>query len=199
MSGLLREKEVLFENEKLKTDLSAIRRELNFYETVCRSLISSTDLKTILTTIMKKVKEMIKAKSWSILLVDEDSGNLVLEKAEGLRTQKVNLKIGEDIAGLVAQKCTPLLVTDLSQDKRFFGKTYKPLNAKTKSLICVPIKSRDQLLGVLEFSNKTTGEPFTQKDLNVLMKLIDQIAIAIERVSLSQKVAELTVTDDLTK
>ena len=57
----------------------------------------------------------------------------------------------------------------------------------------------EQVLGVLEVVNKTTGEPFTREDLDLLLRLVDQTAIAIERTSLYQKMAELAITDDLTK
>jgi diguanylate cyclase (GGDEF)-like protein len=65
--------------------------------------------------------------------------------------------------------------------------------------MCVPIKSKEQVIGVLEVVNKTTGEPFTREDLDLLMRLVDQTAIAIERASLYQKMTELAITDDLTK
>jgi diguanylate cyclase (GGDEF)-like protein len=65
--------------------------------------------------------------------------------------------------------------------------------------MCVPVKSRDRIIGVLEFVNKTTGDPFTREDLDLLMRLVDQTAIAIERVLLYQKMEELALTDDLTK
>jgi len=65
--------------------------------------------------------------------------------------------------------------------------------------MCIPIKSRGELLGVLQIVNKTTGEPFTKEDLGLLIKLVDHTAIAIERASLYQKMEELAITDDLTK
>lgn len=70
---------------------------------------------------------------------------------------------------------------------------------KTKSLMCVPIKSKGHTFGVLEVVNKTTGESFSKDDLDMLMRIVDQAALAIERASLYQKMAELVITDDLTK
>ncbi|OHE55610.1 MAG: hypothetical protein A2027_04155 [Thermodesulfovibrio sp. RBG_19FT_COMBO_41_18] len=178
------------------------RRELNFYEEVNKTLTSSLELNDILTKIMKKAKEMTKAEAWSVLLVDEETGELVFEKTEGKKTrdmQKFRLKIGEGIAGWVAQEGMPIVVPDVSKDERFFGKIDKNIHFKTKSLMCVPIKSKEQVIGVLEVVNKTTGEPFTREDLDLLMRLVDQTAIAIERASLYQKMTELSITDDLTK
>ncbi len=199
---LLREKEMFLENNRLKYDISMARRELNFFEEVSKTLTSSLELNAILTKIMKKTKEMTKAEAWSILLVDEETGELVFEKIEGKKAKEIRkfrLKIGEGIAGWVAQEGIPVVVPDVSRDERFWGKIDKAIHFKTKSLMCVPIKSKDQVIGVLEVVNKTTGEPFTKEDLDLLMRLVDQTAIAVERASLHQKMAELAITDDLTK
>jgi diguanylate cyclase (GGDEF)-like protein len=169
---------------------------------VNKTLTSSLELDEILTKIMKNAKEMTKAEAWSVLLVDDETGELVLEKTEGKKRrdiQKFRLKVGEGIAGWVAQEGIPIVVPDVSQDERFFGKIDKDIHFKTKSLMCVPIKTKEQVVGVLNMVNKTTGEPFTREDLDLLMRLVDQTAIAIERASLYQKMTELAITDDLTK
>jgi diguanylate cyclase (GGDEF)-like protein len=151
---------------------------------------------------MEKVKKMIKAEAWSVLLVDEETGELVFEKTNARKKkgmQKFRLKIGEGIAGWVVREGIPVVVPDVSKDERFMGKIDKAIHIRTKSLICVPIKIHDQVLGVLELVNKTTGEPFRKEDLDRLLRLVDLTAIAIERTSLYQKMTELAITDDLTK
>lgn len=202
VNRLLRERDLNNEHTILKNEISLTRRELNFYEEVNRTLTSSLELNDILTTIMKKAKEMTKAQAWSVLLVDEDTGQLVFERTEGKKSKdikKYRLKMGEGIAGWVAQEGIPVVVPDVSKDQRFLGKIDKAIRFKTKSLMCIPVKSRDRIIGVLEFVNKTTGDPFTREDLDLLMRLVDQTAIAIERVLLYQKMEELALTDDLTK
>lgn len=200
----LREKKLVEENIILKNKATNLARELDFFDGVSKTLTSSLDLNGILTTIMKKAKNLIKAESWSMLLLDEETGELVFEKTAGnkdnkQKTKKVRLKIGEGIAGWVAQEGIPVVVPDVSIDKRFFSKIEKEPGSKTKSLMCVPIKSKGSILGVLEILNKTTDEPFTKDDLDLMMRLVDHAAIAIERASLYQKMAELSITDDLTK
>ena len=202
VNKMLQEKEMNIAHAKLTDELALAKRELSFYEEVNKTLTSSLELNDVLTTIMKKAKEMTKAQAWSVLLVDEDTGELVFEKTEGTKKRdlkKYRLKMGEGIAGWVAQEGIPIVVPDVSKDERFFGKIDKAIRFKTKSLMCIPIKSRDKIIGVLEFVNKTTGDPFTKEDLDLLLRLVDQTAIAIERVSLYQKMAELAITDDLTK
>ena len=165
------EANLLHENTRLKNEFSSSKKELDFYQEVSRTLTSSLELSSILTKIMDKVKEI----------------------------QKFRMKIGEGIAGWVAKEGLPVVVPDVSKDERFTGKIDRAIHFQTKSLMCVPIKINDQILGVIELVNKTTGEPFGKEDLELLMRLVDQTAIAIERTSLYQRMTELAITDDLTK
>ena len=87
VNRLLQEKKLHNENITLKNELSLAKRELNFYEDINKTLTSSLALNDILTTIMKRAKEMTKAQAWSVLLVDEDTGALVFEKSEGKKSQ----------------------------------------------------------------------------------------------------------------
>jgi diguanylate cyclase (GGDEF)-like protein len=145
---------------------------------------------------------MTQAEAWTVLLVDQETGELVFENTSARQKkdiQKLRLKMGEGIAGWVAREGIPLVVPDVSSDERFIGKIDKAIHFKTKSLMCVPIRIHDQVLGVLELVNKKTGKAFSKEDLDLLMRLVDLTAIAIERTSLYQKMTELALTDDLTK
>jgi diguanylate cyclase (GGDEF)-like protein len=153
---------------------------------------------------MKRAKKLTGAETWTVFLVDEGTGELVFERTEGRKTKetkKSRSMIGEGIAGWVAKGGMPVLVPDVSQDKRFSRKIDRALNLKHKirSIICVPFKSCGRQLGVIEVFNKNTGGTFTREDSNQLITLIDQSSIFIERALLYQKVEELSITDDLTK
>jgi len=200
----LQDRALLSENAGLKRKFAAMKQELDFFDEVSKTLTSALELDDILVTIMKKAKKLIKADTWSILLRDEDTGELVFEKTSGKkgeknRIKKFRLKMGEGIAGWVAQEGIPVVVPDVSMDTRFYSQIEKETDLKTKSLMCVPIKSKGSIIGVLEIISKTAGEPFSKDDLDLLMRLVDHAAIAIERASLYQKMAELSITDDLTK
>ena len=197
-----RETGLFSEIDKMKVDILSSKRELGFYREVSKTLTSSLELSEILSKIMNKVKEMTKAEAWSVLLVDHDTGDLVFEKADKRKSKKIQkfrVKMGEGIAGWVAKEGIPVVVPDVSKDERFTGKIDKAIHFKTKSLMCVPVKINEQIVGVIDLVNKTTGEPFRKEDLDLLMRLVDQTAIAIERTSLYQKMTELAITDDLTK
>ncbi|HYA31270.1 MAG TPA: sensor domain-containing diguanylate cyclase [Thermodesulfovibrionales bacterium] len=200
---LISEKDMHFENKRLSYELLSSKRELDFFDDIGRVLTSDMELDDMIATIMKKTKDLIKASSWSIFLLDEESGDFVLERADSKKKKEkahqLRLKPGEGIAGWAIQEGIPLIVPDVSQDPRFVSQKGKRGQMKGRSLICVPIKSKDRVIGVMEFADKTTGSPFTKDDLTLLTKIGDYAALTIERVSLYHKMAELAITDDLTK
>lgn len=187
---------ILDENASLKRKLSHVRNELIFFEEISKTLTSALEPNEILTTIMRRAKAFIKAETWSILLIDENTGELYFEKTAARKAQKIKksrLKVGEGIAGWVAQEGIPVIVPDVTVDPRFQSRP-----DEAKSIMCIPIKSKGTTVGVLELVNKTSGDPFNKEDLDLMLRLVDQAAIAIESSSLYQKMAELSVTDDLT-
>lgn len=196
---ILKEKNTREENKTFRQELDTARKEINFFEDVGKTLTSSLKLNEILVAVMRKTKEIIGAEAWSVLVVDQTTGDLVFERADTKKVEKYRLKQGEGIAGWVAQEGIPVIVPDVSLDKRFCSRVNKQTHFKARSLMCVPIKSQGRVIGVLEVVNKTSGEPFTKDDLNLLMRLVVQAALTIERTTLYQKMAELVVTDDLTK
>lgn len=196
---ILKEKNTREENKTLRQELDTANKEIEFFEDVGKTLTSSLELNKILVAVMRKTKEIIGAEAWSVLVVDETTGDIVFERADTKKVEKYRLKPGEGIAGWVAQEGIPVIVPDVSLDKRFCSRMDKQTHFKTRSLMCVPVKSHGRVIGVLEVVNKVTGEPFTKEDLTLLMRLVDQAALTIERTTLYQKMAELAVTDDLTK
>jgi len=200
---LIAERDVHSENKMLRNELFSSKRELDFFDDIGRVLTSDMELDNMLAVIMKKTKDVIKASSWSLFLLDEETGDFVLEKSDNRKKKekavKLRLKPGEGITGWAIQEGIPLIVPDVSQDPRFASQKGKERQMKGRSLICVPIKSKERVIGVMEFADKTTGSPFAKDDLTLLTKIGDYAALTIERVSLYHKMAELAITDDLTK
>jgi diguanylate cyclase (GGDEF)-like protein len=198
---LLAVKNISNENQKLHASLKTKERELFFFENITRILTSTLDLNKILTAIMEKAKTMIGAEGWSILLIDEEKGDLFFEKVrskKSKRTQKLRVQMGKGIAGWVAREGIPVIAPDVSKDKRFDRKIDRIPHVNTKSLICLPVKIKDKVIGVIEIVNRDTGKFFTKADMELVMRFVDHAAMAIERASLYQKMEELTITDDVT-
>ncbi|OGW60016.1 MAG: hypothetical protein A2V83_07590 [Nitrospirae bacterium RBG_16_64_22] len=185
----------------MREEMDRKAEELAFYVDVGRALTSTLDLKAILKTVMDKTRDLIQGEAWSILLVDEERQDLVFEVAtgeKGKKLEKKRLKKGQGIAGWVAQEGVPLIVPDVRKDPRFFSGFDEKTKFTTRSVMAVPIISKERVIGVVEVINKKSGESFGKKDLDLLLKLVDQAAIAVEHARIYQKMADLAVTDDLT-
>jgi diguanylate cyclase (GGDEF)-like protein len=200
--NLIYAKNLHIENEILKKENRATREILIFFEEISKILTSSLELDEILKAIMKKVKDIIHADAWSVLLFDEESNELVFKNVEGKKKKNIHqlrVKLGEGIAGWVAKEGIPVIVPDVSKDNRFSCRIDKVIHFKIRSLLSVPIISKGKTIGVIEVVRKDREKPFTKDDLDFMLKLVDLAALAIERATLYQKMAELVITDDLTK
>lgn len=102
----------------------------------------------------------------------------------------ITAKLGEGIAGWVAQNRTSLIINEPEKDPRFLKEGDERTGVKTRNLICVPIKVKEKVIGVLEVSNKEGGENFDQEDLSLLTSLADQVAIALDNARLYHELEE---------
>ncbi|MBA4374395.1 MAG: sensor domain-containing diguanylate cyclase [Thermodesulfovibrio sp.] len=200
----IQEKRLADENHILQRQLDNVRKELYFFDSLSKTMTSALDLDNMISEIMKKAKRLIKADAWSVFLIDEATGDLVLEKTsvkkdKAGRRKKIRLKSGEGIAGWVAHEGIPIVLPDVSQDVRFSRHIDSNSRSAAKSLMCVPIRSKGNVLGVFEIINNTSSSSFTRDDLALFLRLVDHAAIAIEMTTIYQKMAEVAVTDDLTK
>jgi diguanylate cyclase (GGDEF)-like protein len=110
----------------------------------------------------------------------------------------MRIQVGQGVAGWVAQSGEPVVVADTSVDSRFFGQADEKTKVATRSIVAVPVRFRDQCLGVIELINCIGPEGFSQRDLALLQALADYAAIAIENARHVQRIHELTITDDCT-
>src|SRR5216110_3929769 len=131
-------------------------QELGIFHDVAKALTSSLDLDSILQTIMEKMAEYFKPDNWSLLMVDEEREELYFAIAVGKAAESlknVRLKVGEGIAGHVAKYGEKLVVPDVSADKRFAKRIDQVTQWETESIICVPLKSKLRVLGVIQLVN----------------------------------------------
>ena len=136
-----------------------------------------------------------------MLMVDEERQELVFELALGGKGKEVSafrVKMGEGIAGWVAQTGKATIVNDTSRDPRFARRFDEKTHFVTRSILCAPLISRGRTIGVVQVINRRGGK-FTSADLQLLLTLVEPCAIAIENAILFQRTEQLTITDDLTK
>jgi diguanylate cyclase (GGDEF)-like protein len=175
-------------------------QELNIFHDVAKALTSSLDLDSILQTIMEKMAEYFRPDTWSLLMVDEDKSELYFAIAVGQASEalkNVRLKVGEGIAGHVAKFGDKLIVPNVRTDKRFTKRIDDLTQMETHSIICVPLKSKLRVLGVIQLVN-VEMKSFSHEEEFFLQALCDYAAIAIENARSVEKIQELTITDDCT-
>jgi hypothetical protein len=148
---------------------------------IAGSLNSTLDLDFLLQKIGAAAEQLTESEASSIMLVTDDKKSLFFriasgEKAKALKT--MTLPMGQGIAGWVAQNRKPQMVNDTRKDPRFAGKFDKASGFQTRSLLCVPMIFRDELVGVVEVLNKREGE-YGDTHVGLLTSLASLASVAI--------------------
>jgi PAS domain S-box-containing protein len=157
-------------------------------------IINSTrNLDQLLKIIMQSAEKVMQAEASSVFLIDSERNELYFEMATGPKQEevkKIRLKMGEGIAGWVAYTGESLLVPDVSKDHRFAKRVDEKTQFITRSVICVPLKAHNQVLGVVQVLNKIGGGNFSKTEIKFLEALSSQAAIAIENTNLYEHLEE---------
>jgi signal transduction histidine kinase/cell fate (sporulation/competence/biofilm development) regulator YmcA (YheA/YmcA/DUF963 family) len=182
--GRYRWQEELIRNLEKRVEEQAVLNEMS------TSLSSTLDLDQVLTLIMERINAVLKVEAGSLLLVDEETEELVFqialgEKAEGVKPFR--LQMGQGIAGQVAQSGKPLMISDAQKDRRHYKAVDVTTDFLTRSILCVPMIFKGKVTGVIEIMNKLEGG-FTESDLTLLNSIATYAAIAIENARLHQSV-----------
>ena len=147
--------------------------------------INSTyaDLKALLTQILESATELTEGEASSLMLVNPENNKLYFEIAlgpKGPNVKSYSVNMGEGIAGWVAQHGRSLIVNDTDTDSRFYADISKSIGYPTYSMLAVPMRVRDETVGLIEILNKKQKKYFTQDDLRWLEIFAVQAALAIE-------------------
>lgn len=143
---------------------------------------SSLDTLQVRERAIQAATRLLEADAGSLLLVDQDAGELYFEVAtgqKGERLKEIRLKIGEGIAGWVAQTGEAVVVDDVQTDARFYREADTLSEYQTRDMVAVPIRVGTAVVGVLQAINKNEGH-FTPEDRDLLISLAHQVAPAIE-------------------
>lgn len=192
---------VALANARLQETAALRVRELALLNEACLALTSDLDLEQILTTIMMRTSDVIGVVTGSLLLADEESGELVFRISLGGNAERLlsrRIPPGRGIAGWVFQHGQPLLVSDVHQDTRYYPEIDRYTGFLTRSVLCVPLRVRGRSFGVIELVNKIAGE-FTESDLRLLESVAALIATAIEQTRLQEWTTSFVLIDPLTR
>lgn len=166
-----------------------------------KALTSTLNIDRILVIILKRFNKLIKAKNWTLFLLDPQTRKLHFEAVVGLDKKSlgnVQIGLGEGIAGTVALTGEPMLVPDVHKDPRFSNRIDNLTGFVTRSLICLPLKLRGSIIGVLELVNPKDASLFRLDSMPVFSILADYVAIAINNARNYEKIETLSITDDVT-
>lgn len=158
-------------------------------------IINSTlDLDEVINLVMEKAQAVMGAEASSLFLLNKETGKLECEVALGevgsVIKEKFALNIGEGIAGWCVQNEKPIIVPDAGRDSRFDKKMDEETGFKTRSILAVPLKVRNKLIGVAEVINPVQGKEFSQDDLDLFSTFGRQVALAIENARLHKSSLE---------
>ncbi len=146
---------------------------------------SQEELNKMLTLAVRVIAEMLSVKIVSLMLIDQKKQELFIKVAYGLDegvVERTRVKLGAGIAGKVAVTGEPLLIENIEEDAE--GYENNP-QYETKSLLSAPLKIGSTVIGVINVNNKTSGGPFDEDDLNLLMSLTERLSKVIERIRTS--------------
>jgi len=157
-------------------------RELETLQSIGRALTSTLDLDQVLSRVVEAAVSLTDAEEGSLLLLDEQTHELVMRAARNFDDQFVRtfrLQSEDSLAGEVIRTGIPML----------FGPNM-PQKIKTsylvRSLIYVPLRMQNRIFGVLGVDNRLNARSFADADVNTLNALADYAAIAIENARLYQ-------------
>lgn len=172
--------------------------DLLVFHGLSRSLASSVDLESILRTILEHMEHLIEAELWTLLMLDAERKELYYAIAAGGEEKKLRdlrVKVGEGVAGWVAQHGETLILPDTQDDPRVGQQDGKKGNVR--SVIALPLRGRKGTHGVIEILNPRASN-LNDYTIAFLHILADHAAIAIENANDMARIQQLTITDDAT-
>ncbi|HKR14305.1 MAG TPA: diguanylate cyclase [Pyrinomonadaceae bacterium] len=192
----------------LEQEVQRLRAELEYRSRFADSLqhflerISGPSPENTYDSIVANSKELLQSERASLLLLNEESNELILKAASGLSTEPGlvgPIRVGEGISGEAINTGKPIVVHDLGSSGR---KPAPPERSyKTDSFISYPITIGGRKVGVLNITDKSSGRPYDEVDLTLLDMIGPQMAVALERAEWQERATEfqlMSITDSLT-
>ncbi|MZQ83897.1 SpoIIE family protein phosphatase [Paenibacillus sp. 5J-6] len=175
-----------------------LQRTMQLFD-VSLEVNSTIQKQDLLIKIMETSSRILNAEASSVILVDEEKGELFFDLAlgeKGDEVREIRLKIGEGIAGWVAQTGQPVKIDDAAQDERWSSKVAKRVDYPTRSMLCVPLASKGKIIGVLQVLNKRDDVHFTDRDLQLLESIASPIAASLENAMLYDVLEKTTAAKE---
>ncbi len=188
MSAIADQAAVAIDRMRLYQETEARAAELVTLNEVSGTISSSLDLPIVLDLIMGKVVEILHVEAGSLLLLDKQSGDLIFQVALGAPGSQDLIgrhnPVDRGIIGHVVQSGQAEIINDAQADPRWNREVDRDIGFVTRRILCVPMLSRDKVIGVIEVINHRDGSPFEDEEAQLLTNFAAQAAIAIENARL---------------
>ncbi|TRO83715.1 diguanylate cyclase [Trichloromonas acetexigens] len=184
--------------EEANAELTAHVNELSALFSLIQDMIGSLDLDVLFGRVLQIIKDVVPCDEL-LLLLYQDEERLQISKTLGLNPARKYRELFDGRSILMEeishrQEC--LHVRDLEEDQRF--EDYLRDYPETRSLLCVPMILKEQILGVINLHKKEVGG-FSEREIRLVQAITAQAAIAIENARLYQQTRDLSNTDSLTR
>ena len=179
---------------RIRRSEQAVRRrnqELSTLIEINRMVSSSLELDEVLEATIQGIREILRVEAGSVVLVDEETGNLVFRKAlspnRGWSAGKV-IDPDEGIMGYVVTSGEAQLVNNVDLDPHFRAEVDEEKGFTSRAILCVPLLVRDDVIGAIEV-NKLDGA-FSIQDLELLQAMAASVAVAVDNANLYRELAD---------
>ncbi len=167
-------------------------QELSVVNQVSGAVSSTLDLDELLNIALEQSMLAVEADTGSLMLVNEENSRLEIVASRGLSqkvAQNTSQQIGMSVAGWVAENGESVLVTDAHVDPRFRMPFYRD---DITSAASIPLRSKSQVIGVLNVNTTNPNRKFDERDLELLETVANELAMAIDNARLYARVQRRT-------
>lgn len=178
------------------------RKDLQALADIGRIVNSSLELNDVLRIVMDTIIRLTDAERGFLMLKD-DSGELTIRIARNWEQESIDsseFAISRTVINRVANENKPIVTTNAQEDPRFGGQA-SIIAYNLRSILCVPLKVKDELTGVIYADNRIRSGIFTESERDLLAGFANQAAVAIENAQLFESVrrtlAEVTELKNL--
>ncbi len=185
--------------KKLEEELLTEKRKLEQILAFDEQISTIREYNQLIDFIVEKTAVLLEARKCSLMLLDKEGKGLFIQGAKGLSEQVIkesHMRLGEMVAGYVAQSRVPMLVKNIEYDERF-QRASKP-HYLSRSFMSVPLLLENKLIGVINVSDHVKAKSFNEIDLRILGATAREVAVALENMELYKQLSYLTITDPMT-
>jgi adenylate cyclase len=158
---------------------------------VSQAVNSTLDLTEVLNIVMDTIIRVTGAERGFVMLLDNETGELVFRTARNMDQETISgqsFEISLSIVNRVASEARPVVTTNAQSDPRF-SMQESVLNYSLRSILCVPLLVKDQVIGVIYADSRIKSGLFSERDLDVLVTFANQVATAIDNARLFESVS----------